>query len=222
MGMNAASGNPFPITPGPSSGAMPAPNPINHFGQPNGLSPTTPPNWPANSIPPNSGAMPGEPPAGSFGPSNFRSSGNSQNSLIESPAQRALQDRLPPSEQFQTPGTFGHLPTGTTQIQPASFGASRGNAAPSASQFGSRTAPPSDRVRANDRGENGQFPGTQSVPGSTPTMQGYLATPVGENALLDYERMIQSQNAETNRIRQQIDEQRQLPPSENFRRSYSR
>ena len=43
--------------------------------------------------------------------------------------------------------------------------------------------------------------------------------PFGDNSLLEYERMIQMQNAETNRIRQQIDDQRQLPGSENFRRS---
>lgn len=50
-------------------------------------------------------------------------------------------------------------------------------------------------------------------------MQGYLATPSDENSLIEYERMIQATNAETNRIRQLVDEQRQMPPSENFRRS---
>ena len=50
-------------------------------------------------------------------------------------------------------------------------------------------------------------------------MQGYLTTPMGDNSLIDYERMIQAANAETNQIRQQIDAQRQLPASENFRRS---
>ena len=225
MGMNAGSGNPFPITPGPSSGAVNAPNgpnspnSFNNFGPPNGVSPTTPPNWPANSNPPNYGPLPGEPPAGSFGPSNFSTSANSQDQLIESPAQYALQDRLPQSGQFQTPGSFGRLPAGTTQTQPASFGANRNSGGQAAAQFGSRNVPASDRFGDGQRWENGQVPGTQSVPASTPTTQGYLATPADESSLIEYERMIQATNAETNRIRQMMDEQRQLPPSENFRRS---
>lgn len=227
MGMNAGLGNPFPITPGPSHGTMNVPNRLNspdsfnNFGAPNGLSPTTPPNWPAHSNPPNYGPQPGEPPAGSFGPSDFNTSANSQNPFLESPAQTALQDRLPQSEQYLTPSNFGHLPAGTTQTQPASYGASRGNGGPTASQFGSRNASTSDRLGDGERWEYGQAPGTQSVQSSTPTMQGYLATPSGENSLIEYERMIQATNSETNRIRQLMDEQRQLPPSENFRRSSS-
>lgn len=225
MGMNAGSGNPFPITPSPNSGATSAPNglhspnSLNNFGAPSGISPTTPPNWPAYSNPPNNGPLPGEPPAGSFGPGNFNTSANSPNPLLESSAQFALQDRLPQSEQFQTPSTFGHLPAGTTQTQPASFGANRGVGGRPASQFGSRNIPASDRNGDGERWVNGPVPGTQSVQTSTPSMQGYLATPAGENSLLEYERMIQATNAETNRIRQMMDEQRQLPPSENFRRS---
>lgn len=227
LGMNAGSGNPFPITPGPSSGAtngpngFSSPNSFNNFGAPNGLSPTTPPNWPANSIPPNYGPLPGEPPAGSFGPSNFNTSANSQNPFPESPAQTALQDRLPQSEQYQTPSNFGHLPAGTIQAQPASYGTNRGNGGPTASQFESRNTAASDRLDDGELWQYDQAPGTQSVQSSTPTMQGYLATPSGENSLIEYERMIQATNAETNQIRQQIDAQRQMPPSENFRRSSS-
>lgn len=227
MGMNAGSGNPFPITPGPNYGEVNAPNgpnspnSFNNFGSPSGVSPTTPPNWPAHSNPPNHGPLPGEPPAGSFGPSNFNTSANSQDQLIESPAQFALQDRLPQSGQFQTPGAFSHLPAGTTQAQPASFGANRNSGGSPASQFGSRNVSASDRFGDGERWENGQIPGTQSVQASTPTMQGHLATPSDENSLIEYERMIQATNAETNRIRQLMDEQRQLPASENFRRSSS-
>ena len=50
-------------------------------------------------------------------------------------------------------------------------------------------------------------------------MQGFLATPAGEKALAEYERMNQRHNAEANLIRQQIDAQRQLPGSENYFRS---
>ncbi len=73
----------------------------------------------------------------------------------------------------------------------------------------------------NSGAMNGPIPATQSVQASTPTMQGYLATPSDEDSLIEYERMIQATNTETNRIRQLMDEQRQLPPSENFRRSSS-
>ena len=78
-----------------------------------------------------------------------------------------------------------------------------------------------DRSGGDERWENGAAPGTQSAQTSTPSMQGYLAAPVGDNSLIEYERMIQQHNAETNRIKQQLDEQRQLPSSENFRRSRS-
>ncbi len=231
MGMNAGSGNPFQITPGPSSGATNAPNlpnspnSFNNFGPSNGVSPTTPPNWPANSNPPNYGQPTGEPPAGTFGSSQIRTPVNSQ-------------DQLPPSEQYQTPGRFGYLPAGATQTQPASFGANRGVGGTPAQQFGSQSFPTPDpnqplnsmerantraripgRFDGDERWENGAAPGTQSVQTSTPTMQGHLAAPYGDTSLLEYERMIQQLNAETNQIRQQIDDQRQLPASENFRRS---
>ena len=211
MGMNAGSGNPFQITPGPSSGATNAPNgnnspnTFNNFGPPNGVSPTTPPNWPANSIPPNYGAPAGEPPEGTFG---SRGSVDDQGLMT---TERLPQDQLPPSAWYQTPGRFGEPPTGTSQTQPASYGTQRYAA-------GANTA---DRFNGDERWANGQMPGTQSGQASTPAMQSYLATPMGENSLQDYERMIQLQNAETNRIRQQLDEQRQLPPSENFRRNNS-
>lgn len=227
MGMNAGLGNPFPITPGSSSDTTNAPNwpnspnAIQNFGSPNGFSPTTTPNWPANSPPPNNGPLPGEPPAGSFGPSNFSTSANSQAPLLESPTRTALQDQLPPSELYQTPNRFGfgELPAGATPAQPASFGTNRNAGGPPASQFGGQGIPTADRFRSGNQWETGPVPGTQSPQTSTPTTQGYLATPFGENALQEYERMIQMQNAETNRIRQQIDEQRQLPGSENFRSS---
>lgn len=92
----------------------------------------------------------------------------------------------------------------------------------------------SDRFDGDERWENGAAPGTQSVQTSTPTMQGHLAAPYGDTSLLEYERMIhpygdislleyermiQQLNSETNQIRQQIDDQRQLPASENFLRS---
>lgn len=219
LGMNAGSSNPFPITPGPTSGMPSSPTPFNNFGPPNRMSPTTPPNWPANLNQPQEGSLPGEPPAGSFGPSNFNTSANSQNQLPESPTQFALQDRLPQSEQFQTPTAFGQPSAGSTQALPASFGTSRGSSGPLPPQFGSRNNAPSNRMGEGERWENGPVPGTQSVQTSTPTMQGYLTMPANDNSLMEYERMIQATNAETNQIRQLIDAQRQLPPSENFRRS---
>lgn len=219
LGMNAGSSNPFPITPGPSSGMPNSPAPFNNFGPPNGMSPTTPPNWPSNLNQPHEGALPGEPPAGSFGPSNFNTSANSQNQLPESPTQFALQDRLPQSEQFQTPTAFGQLPAGPTQTLPASFGTSRGSSGLLPPQLGSRNNAPVSRMGEDERWENGLGPGTQSAQTSTPIMQGYLTMPANDHSLMEYERMIQATNAETNQIRQLIDAQRQLPPSENFRRS---
>ncbi len=244
MGMDAGSGHPFPITPEQSSGATNpsnwnnSPNTINNFAPFNEVSPTTPPNWPANSIPPNDGQPAGEPPAGTFGFNQFRTPANSQTQLPRSQAQIAFQDQLPQTEQFQTPSRFGYLPAGITPTQPASFGATRGVGGRSAQQFRSQSFPTPDpnqqmnslqrantrttvpdRFDGDDRWENGAAPGTQSAQTSTPTMQGHLATAIGDNSLLEYERMIQQHNAETNQIRQQIDEQRQLPGSENFRRS---
>lgn len=226
LGMNAGSGYPFPITPGPSSSATNAPssfnvpnsfsspNPFNSFGAPGGVSPTTPPNCPANPNSPQDGAPTGEPPAGTFG---SRNSVDGQG-FVTTP--NSPQDQLPPSAWYQTPGRFGDSSTGATQTQPASFGTNRSVGGTNAPPFGAR-ATAADRSNGNERWTNGPIPGTQSVQTSTPTQQGYLAAPFGENSLRDYEQMIQMQNDEINRIRQQIDEQRQLPGSENFRRNQS-
>ena len=205
MGMNAGPGNPFQITPGPSSGATNAPNTVNNFGPFNGVSPTTPPNWPANPNGSNDGTSTGEPPDGTFG---------SRIPLDEQGIMTTVnpqQDQLPPSTWYQTPGRFGDSSTGTTQTQPASYGTGRY----------AGTIAPSDRFRGNERMNNGPIAGTQNAQTSTPSMQNALSTPLGENSLNDYERMIQMQNAETNQLRQQLDDQRQLPPSENFRSSSS-
>lgn len=220
LGMNAGLGNPFPITPGPSAGATNAPNSFrspntfNNFGTSNGVSPTTPPNWPANPNPSQDGTPTGEPPAGTFG---SRSPVDGQG-FATTP--NSAQDQLPPSAWYQTPGRFADSATGTTQTQPASFGTNRSVGSTNAPPFGAR-ATAADRANGNERWANGQIPGTQSAQTSTPIQQGYLATPFGENSLRDYEQMIQMQNDEINRIRQQIDEQRQLPSSENFRRNQS-
>lgn len=225
MGMNAGPGTMFPITPGTNAGPTNAPNGAIVFEEfPNnrqfqGVSPTTSPNWPAQSPPSNEGAPFGEPPAGSFGPGNFNSSSNLPSPFGESPAQQALRDRLPPSEQYQTPGQFGQAPAGTTPVQPTSFGTNRYANNPGGALSRNPNAPAAQRTSNDNRWEYGQAPGTQSAQTSTPSMQGHLAAPHGDNSMLEYERMIQETNAETNRIRQQIDAQRQLPPSENFRRS---
>ena len=243
LGMNAGPGNLFPITPSPGSGATIAPNganssnPFNNLAPPNGVSPTTPPNWPANPNQPGYGSPTNDPPAGTFGAGNFSTSANSRSPL---PARNASTDQLPPSEWYQTPGRFGEPSTGGMQIQPASYGPNRTDRQALINQFGTQSYPTpdprqqlndverastranvSDRSGGDERWENGAAPGTQSAQTSTPSMQGYLAAPVGDNSLIEYERMIQQHNAETNRIKQQLDEQRQLPSSENFRRSRS-
>jgi hypothetical protein len=76
-----------------------------------------------------------------------------------------------------------------------------------------------DRAGGDDRWEQLAPPPGSPPNFSVPTMQGFLATPAGENAFAEYERMNQRHNAETNLIRQQIDAQRQLPSSENYFRS---
>lgn len=217
LGMNAGLGNPFPITPGPSGGgatnapnSFQSPNTFNNFVTPNGVSPTTSPNWPANVHPSQDGDAAGEPPPGTFGSKNTVDG----QGFVTTP--NSSQDQLPPSAWYQTPGRFGDSSTGATPTQPTSFGAYRNVGVTAASQIGTRAA---DRSNGNERWANGPIPGTQSSQTSTPTQQGYLATPFGDNSLRDYEQMIQLQNDEINRIRQQIDEQRQLPASENFRRS---
>ena len=239
MGMNAGPGNLFPITPSPGSGSgMPsAPNranssnSFNNVAPPNGVSPTTPPNWPANPNQQGYGSPTNEPPAGTFGAGNFSTSSNSR---TQPPARKNAQDQLPPSEWYQTPSRFGDSSTGGMQIQPASYGLNRSDRQALINQFGTQgSSTPDPRQQLNDaqranvpdrsegdnRWENGAIPGTQSSQTSTPSMHSYLATPTGENSLKDYERMMQQQDAETHRIQQQIDEQRQLPGSENFRRN---
>ncbi len=243
MGMNAGPGNLFPITPSPGSGSgMPIPpnrvnssNSFNNVAPPNGVSPTTPPNWPANPNQPGYGSPTNEPPAGTFGAGNFSTSSNSR---TQPPVRKNPQDQLPPSEWYQTPGRFGDSSTGGMQIQPASYGLNRNDRQALINQFGApNSSTPDPRQQTNDvqrtstranvpdrsdgdnRWENGAIPGTQSSQTSTPSMHGYLAIPSGENALNEYERMIQQQDAETHRIQQQLDEQRQLPSSENFRRN---
>lgn len=242
LGMNAGSGNPFPITPGQSSGAtqpsnwVNSPDTLNNVTAANGVSPTTPPHSPANSNPPNYGQPAGEPPAGTFKSNPFSTPAKSQAQLPQSQTQITSQDQLPPSEQYQTPNRFGYLPAGVAPTQPSSFG----NARETAAQLFGRQSPATpernqahnSQRRANtrttvtdrfdallDRRENDAVPGTQSVQASTPKTKGHLATSVDDNSQLEYERMIQQLNEETNQIRQQIDEQRQLPGSENFRRS---
>ena len=79
------------------------------------------------------------------------------------------------------------------------------------------TAP--DRAGGDDRWEELAPPPGSATNFSAPTIQGFLATPAGEKALAEYERMNQRHNAEANLIRQQIDAQRQLPASENYIRS---
>lgn len=222
LGMNAGPGNLFPITPSPNSGVPNGVNSFNNPTPPNGISPTTPPNGSANPNRPGFGVPTNEPPAGTFGAGNFSTSSNSRTPTPDSQGRRVAQDQLPPSEWYQTPGRFGASPTGTMQIQPASSTTNRGVGQALIGQFGTQTSATTEtRQQTNneDRWEYGAVPGTQSAQTSTPSMQGYLATPTGENSLNEYERMIQQHNAETNRIRQQLDEQRQLPNSENFRRN---
>jgi tetratricopeptide (TPR) repeat protein len=238
LGMNAGPGSLFPITPNPNSGVPSAPNSFNGTTPSNGVSPTTPPNWPANPNRPGYGSPVNEPPAGTFGAGNFSTSSNSRTPATDSQGRRVAQDQLPPSEWYQTPGRFGAPSTGAMQIQPASATTNRGVGQALIDQYGTQTFPSPDprqtatdterastranipdRFSSNDRWERGAIPGTQSAQTSTPSMQGHLATPTGENSLNEYERMIQQHNAETSRIRQQLDEQRQLPNSENFRRN---
>ncbi len=241
LGMSGGPGNMFQITPGtastPTNSANwpPAATRPNQFAPSNGLSPTTPPNWPANSNQPPNGPAAGEPPAGTFGPGNFNTSGNSQSQLPMTPAQYALRDQLPPSELYQTPNRFGFAPSANnTTAQPTGYQPNPGSGGSSAPQYRSSNLPPQNpaqqpnamqrnntRTAPPDRfggtqWEQGQPPGTQSSQMSSPVIQGFLPTAIGDNSLLDYERDIQRQNAEINQIRQEIDAQRQLPGSENY------
>jgi hypothetical protein len=228
MGMNAGPGNPFPITPGPSANAP------NSFG-PNSSAPSS---FGPNSLGPNNGGnfnqrplgpAPGEPPSGSFGPGGYDTSAKPP-TMPESPAQFALRDRLPPSEQYQTPASFNAFGSNNSIApRPSNFAPSRGipnpNVNPQAQstrdliaemeRASARSTP--DRAGGDDRWEQGSAPNGLNT--TVPTMQGFLATQSGDNSLAEYERMNQLHNAERNLIQQQLDSQRQLPGSENYFRS---
>lgn len=251
MGMNAGPGNLFPIAPGPSanvSGNNVAPN---RGALPNQFTPQSPANWSGNPInarpnaygpnpnanDPNAGnfnrqplgpAM-GEPPAGTFGGGGYETSANSL-TMPESPTQFALRDRLPPSEQYQTPAAFSAFgSSNSVPAQPRGLAPNRGlpnqnsnsqstrDLITEMERASARTNP--DRAGGDDRWEQGSAPNSLNSTASTPTMQGFLATPAGDNALAEYERMNQLHNSEMNLIRQQLDSQRQLPGSENYFRS---
>ena len=244
MGMNAGPGNLFPIAPGPSAnipnGFGPNPNASNPNGgnfnfNPNGS------NFNPNggNFTPNSGnfnqqplgPQTGEPPAGSFGPGGYDTSAKSP-TMPDSPAQFALRDRLPPSEQYQTPSPFNAFgSTNSFAAQPSSFAPNRGipnpNSNPQAQstrdliaemeRVSARSTP--DRAGGDDRWEQGSAPNGLNSNMTVPTMQGFLATQAGDNSLAEYERMNQLHNAERNMIQQQLDSQRQIPGSENYFRS---
>ncbi len=256
MGMNAGPGNLFPIAPGPSAnvpGYNAAPN---RAALPNQFAPQPPANWqnhpdngeqfqaPPNAYGPNandpnagnfnrqpSGPATGQPPAGTFGDGGYETSANSL-TIPESPTRFALQDRLPPSEQYQTPSNFNAFGTpNSIPAQSSSFMPNRGlpNQNPNPQSLSTRdliaemerasTRTNPDRAGGDDRWEQGSAPNGLSSAASAPTMQGFLATPAGDNALAEYERMNQMHNSEMNMIRQQLDSQRQLPGSENYFRS---
>ncbi|HLQ45704.1 MAG TPA: tetratricopeptide repeat protein [Planctomycetaceae bacterium] len=172
----------------------------------------------------------GEPPAGSFGPGDINTSANWPQTMSESPAQFALQGQLPPSEQYQTPTPFGLRGSqNRASSQPSSFvpnrTAPRNNSGPNTRELiaemeraSARSTAP-DRAGGDNRWEQGSAPNSLNPNASVVTMQGFLATPTGDNALAEYERMNQQQNQETYLIRQQLDAQRQLPGSENYFRS---
>lgn len=223
MGMNAGPGNMFPITPGPTSGPTNLPNRLNNYVPPNGVSPTTPPNWPANSNQQGYGPATSEPPAGTFGPGNFNTSANSQRL---SPAQQALQDQLPPSEQSQPPNRFGFAPSADNpSARPTGFAPSPGTSGMPAPQYRASdfptpnpAQPPNAMQRGNTRAATpDRFGGNPSEQGS-PTRPGFLPTNLDDSSFSEYERMIQIQNAETNQIRQQLGAQRQMLGSENSSR----
>lgn len=240
MGMNAGPGNMFPITPGPTSAPSnstnwpPTTNRPNNYAPPNGVAPTTPPNWPANSNQQGYGPAAGEPPAGLFEPDNFNTSANSPSQRPLSPGQPALQDQPPQSERSQTPNRFGFVPSANNSTaRPTGFAPNSGTSGTPTPQYrssnsptpnpiqptnavqrGNTRAPATDRFGGN-QWEQGPPPGGQVPQTSLPTRQGFLPTNGGDNSLLEYEREIQRQNAEVNQIRQQLDAQRQSPGSEN-------
>lgn len=245
MGMNAGPGNLFPISPGTSnpgtSNSVPNPGASNpNMGTPNGanFNPNNggfSPNNGGNFNQPSTGPAMGEPPAGSFGPGGYDTSSRQPN-MTESPAQFALRDRLPPSEQYQTPTQFNafgstNMNSNSFAAQPSSFAPGRGipnpNSSPQAQstrdliaemeRASARTTP--DRAGGDDRWEQGSAPTGLNSNSTVPTMQGFITTQAGDNSLAEYERMSQLHNAEMNQIRQQLDSQRQLPGSENYFRS---
>ena len=150
------------------------------------------------------------------------------------PAQYALREQLPQSDLYQTPTRFGFASSANNTAQPTGFASNQGPNGTLASQFPSTnlsTLNPAQQQNAMQRNntriatpdrfggtqwEQGQPQGTQSPQMSSPTIQGFLPTTLGDNSLLEYERDIQRQNAEINQIRQEIDAQRQLPGSENY------
>ncbi len=213
----------------PRSPISPPGNPGNGAAAPspsNGFAPA--PNMPAfqGGSSPNGGNVPQQ----SIGPGMGQSS---RQAMPGSAAQFARQDQLPPSEQYQTPSGFGAwgVPNGAPG-QPTNFAPNRGTPQPPRSyptpnprellaemeRASTRSTVP-DRAGGDDRWQQLAAPPGNSASLSTPTMQGFLATPAGEKALADYELMNQRHNAEANLIKQQIDAQRQLPGSENYYRS---
>jgi tetratricopeptide (TPR) repeat protein len=122
MGMNAGPGTMFPITPGPTSAPTNPTSRPNNYASPNGISPTTPSNWPANSNQPVVEPALGDPPSGSFGPGSFQSSANSPAPRQQPPAQSAWQNQLPPPDFSATPNRYGFAPsTNGTPARPTGF-----------------------------------------------------------------------------------------------------
>jgi Flp pilus assembly protein TadD len=244
-GMSAGPGSLFPITPGPSVTPASASNktqqPSNAANRPQpGATPVVPDSWPLRPQQNQELPMFGQPPAGSFGPGGFGTSSNSSSQLPESAAQFALQERLPPSEQYVTPKPFGNAAAANgLSAQPAVYSQNRANMpgtpgqTQSSSSFptpdpqqqlryleqiGTRSTVP-DRFGGDDRWEQGALSNTFHPYASAPTFQGQLSLPTQEHSLNATELMIQQHNAETNRIRALIDAERQLPGSELYFRS---
>lgn len=178
---------------------------------------------PTFGAPPNGSSA--EPPNGTFGPGNFSTSANTQG-LPPSPSQFALKDQVPPSEQFRAPAAFGetrnvqNLPAQTASFQP-NRSMPRGDAPANSRELiaemervSARSAP-GNQAGADARWEQGAN-GNAWNPQSPPIRQGFLAVPADERSLTDYERQMQTLDAETDAIRQQLDRQRQLPSSENY------
>ncbi len=229
-GMNVGPGNLFPITPGPASQPTRSTSEPNAWPQSNGFTPNRPRNGSTNTPQPASGSVFAAPMSRPYGQEAFNASASQQTSLPTSTARAALQDQVPPSEQYQTPTAFGLLSSPkNAAVQPASFAPNRAQPisyrAPSPIQqanelerAGTRSTV-SDRFAGDDRWEQGPSPTGSAPIRSAPTIQGFIAAPAGENAFSEYERMIQMHNAELNSIRQQLDTQRQQPGSELYFRS---